>query len=90
MYDVSEDALRRQVRSLCRRYGGWQQYSVFEFEVTRQQRSEFETECRSLRDSADGQVAIRIVSIQDSTVIGNCQQEQEDDEDDSGNPANIV
>lgn len=86
MYDVSEDALRRQLRSLCRRYGGWQQYSVFEFEVTRQQRSEFETECRSLTNDADGQVAIRVVSIQDSTVIGNRQQ----DEDDSGNPANIV
>lgn len=94
MYDVSTDALRRQVRSLCRRFGGWQQYSVFEMELTRQQRLEFQERCQSLIDEAEVAAEVRIITAQDDTTIGarygSTDNNEPRDEDDTDDPANIV
>ena len=53
-YDVSEDRNRRKVYQTLQRYGAWQQYSVFELEVTKTERVELEDELESHIDPSDG------------------------------------
>ena len=53
-YDVSEDRNRRKVYQTLQRYGAWQQYSVFELEVSKTERVELEDELESHIDPSDG------------------------------------
>lgn len=53
-YDVSDDANRRGVYRTLRQYGAWQQYSVFELEVTKTQRVELEDKLEDQIDASDG------------------------------------
>lgn len=53
-YDISDDSNRRSVYRTLRQYGAWQQYSVFELEVTKTQRVELEDKLESQIDSSDG------------------------------------
>lgn len=53
-YDVSDDKNRRRVYQTLQRYGAWQQYSVFELEVSKTERVELEDELESHIDPSDG------------------------------------
>ncbi len=53
-YDISEDANRRRVYNTLQRYGAWQQYSVFELEVSKTERVELEDELNSHIEPSDG------------------------------------
>ena len=53
-YDVSDDTNRRRVYQTLQRYGAWQQYSVFELEVSKTERVELEDELESQIDPSDG------------------------------------
>jgi len=53
-YDISEDANRRRVYNTLQRYGAWQQYSVFELEVSKTERVELEDELKSHIEPSDG------------------------------------
>lgn len=53
-YDVSEDKNRRRVYQTLQRYGAWQQYSVFELEVSKTERVELEDELESHIEESDG------------------------------------
>lgn len=66
-YDVSDDGNRRQVYQTLQRYGAWQQYSVFEVDISRTQRVELEAELEAAIDSADGD-RIRLYRLCESCV----------------------
>lgn len=66
-YDVSDDANRRRVYRTLERYGAWQQYSVFELDVTKAERVELEDELASHIEPADGD-RIRIYRLCDACV----------------------
>jgi CRISPR-associated protein Cas2 len=66
-YDVSDDANRRRVYRTLERYGAWQQYSVFELEVSRTERVELEDELQTHIEPADGD-RIRIYRLCDSCL----------------------
>ena len=66
-YDVSSDANRRRVYRTLQRYGAWQQYSVFELEVTRTERVELEDELESHIEPSDGD-RVRIYRLCDSCL----------------------
>jgi CRISPR-associated protein Cas2 len=66
-YDVSNDANRRRVYRTLERYGAWQQYSVFELDVTKAERVELEDELASHIEPADGD-RIRIYRLCDACV----------------------
>lgn len=66
-YDVSDDANRRQVYRTLQRYGAWQQYSVFEVDISRTQRVELEDELKTAIDPADGD-RIRMYRLCESCV----------------------
>ena len=53
-YDISKDRNRRKVYQTLQRYGAWQQYSVFELEVSKAERVELEDELESHIDPSDG------------------------------------
>ena len=53
-YDVSDDKNRRRVYQTLQRYGAWQQYSIFELEISKTERVELEDELQSHIDSSDG------------------------------------
>ncbi len=53
-YDVSDDGNRRQVYRTLERYGAWQQYSVFELDISKTERVELESELESLIEPTDG------------------------------------
>ena len=53
-YDVSSDANRRRVYRTLQRYGAWQQYSVFEVEVSKTKRVELEDELKDHLVPSDG------------------------------------
>jgi len=74
-YDVSNDANRRRVYRTLERYGAWQQYSVFELEVSKTERVELEDELETHIEPADGD-RIRIyrlcgACLDATTDIGN-------------------
>jgi CRISPR-associated protein Cas2 len=66
-YDVSDDANRRQVYQTLQRYGAWQQYSVFEVDISRTQRVELEDELAAAIAPTDGD-RIRIYRLCESCV----------------------
>lgn len=66
-YDISDDANRRQVYKTLRQYGAWQQYSVFELEVTKTQRVELEDKLDGLIEPSDGD-RIRIYRLCDACL----------------------
>ena len=66
-YDVSSDANRRRVYRTLQRYGAWQQYSVFELEVTKTERVELEDELESHIEPSDGD-RVRIYRLCDSCL----------------------
>jgi len=53
-YDISKDRNRRKVYQTLQRYGAWQQYSVFELEVSKAERVELEDELESHIEPSDG------------------------------------
>ena len=53
-YDVSSDVNRRRVYRTLQRYGAWQQYSVFEVEVSKTERVELEDELEGHLEPNDG------------------------------------
>jgi CRISPR-associated protein Cas2 len=66
-YDISDDANRRRVYRTLREYGAWQQYSVFELEVTKSQRVELEDRLEGHIDAEDGD-RIRLYRLCDACV----------------------
>jgi len=66
-YDVSDDSNRRSVYRTLQRYGAWQQYSVFELEISRTDRVELEDELESHIEPADGD-RIRIYRLCDACL----------------------
>lgn len=64
IYDISSDNKRRQVYKVLRRYGAWKQYSAFEVDLTRTQKTEL---IHSLENiiSSGGQVRLY-------KICGNC------------------
>ncbi|WP_135855252.1 CRISPR-associated endonuclease Cas2 [Halorussus salinus] len=53
-YDISSDANRRRVYRTLQRYGAWQQYSVFEVDVSKAERVELEDELEGHLEPSDG------------------------------------
>ena len=53
-YDISSDANRRRVYRTLQRYGAWQQYSVFEVDVSKAERVELEDELEEHLEPSDG------------------------------------
>lgn len=66
-YDVSSDGNRRRVRRTLKRYGAWKQYSVFEVEVTKTERTELEEDLKSEIDAGDGD-RIRIYRLCEACI----------------------
>lgn len=66
-YDISDDANRRRVYRTLERYGAWQQYSVFELEISKTQRVELEAELASHIEPADGD-RIRLYRICEACI----------------------
>ena len=66
-YDISEDANRRRVYNTLQRYGAWQQYSVFELEVSKTERVELEDELNTHIEPSDGD-RIRIYRLCSSCI----------------------
>lgn len=66
-YDVSQDSNRRRVYRTLQRYGAWQQYSVFELEVSKTERVELEDELESHIEPGDGD-RIRIYRLCESCL----------------------
>jgi len=66
-YDVSDDSNRRSVYRTLQRYGAWQQYSVFELEISKTDRVELEDELESHIDPSDGD-RIRIYRLCDACL----------------------
>jgi len=66
-YDISDDTNRRRVYRTLQRYGAWQQYSVFELEISKTDRVELEDELESHIDPGDGD-RIRIYRLCDACV----------------------
>ncbi|WP_336326272.1 CRISPR-associated endonuclease Cas2 [Halovenus sp. HT40] len=66
-YDISDDSNRRRVYNALERYGAWQQYSVFELEISKTDRVELEDELESLIDPSDGD-RIRIYRLCDACL----------------------
>jgi len=61
-YDVSHDGNRRRVYKTLQRYGAWQQYSVFELEISKTDRVELEDKLESHIEPDDGD-RIRIYQL---------------------------
>jgi CRISPR-associated protein Cas2 len=53
-YDISKDSNRRRVYDILQRYGAWQQYSVFELEISKTDRVELEDELKAQIEPSDG------------------------------------
>ena len=53
-YDISDDSNRRRVYNTLQRYGAWQQYSVFELEISKTDRVELEDELEAQIEPSDG------------------------------------
>lgn len=53
-YDISSDANRRRVYRTLQRYGAWQQYSIFEVEISKAERVELEDELEGHLEPSDG------------------------------------
>jgi len=53
-YDISKDSNRRRVYNTLQRYGAWQQYSVFELEISKTDRVELEDELKAQIEPSDG------------------------------------
>lgn len=66
-YDISDDSNRRRVYNTLERYGAWQQYSVFELEISKTDRVELEDELESHIDPSDGD-RIRIYRLCDACL----------------------
>ena len=66
-YDVSSDSNRRRVYRTLERYGAWQQYSVFEVDVSKAERVELEDELAGRIDEGDGD-RVRIYRLCDSCL----------------------
>jgi CRISPR-associated protein Cas2 len=66
-YDVSDDGNRRRVRRTLRRYGAWQQFSLFELQVSKSDRVELEDDLESCIDANDGD-RIRIYRLCESCL----------------------
>lgn len=64
IYDISSDDVRRSVYKTLRSYGAWKQYSAFEVDLTRTQKTELK---HRLENIARGNAKIRIYRI-----CGNC------------------
>lgn len=73
-YDISDDRNRRRVFRTLESYGAWQQYSVFEVEVSKTARVELEDELESHIEPSDGD-RIRVYRLcksclEDTTDLG--------------------
>lgn len=62
-YDVSEDDLRRRVRTACRAYGGRRQYSLFEMYLRDHERAELIADLEDLLDQRTDYASVKIYSI---------------------------
>ncbi len=63
-YDASADAVRRRIRSICRKYGARQQYSLFEVRLSPTERAKLVDELAQVVNGDDvEQVHIRIYSV---------------------------
>lgn len=62
-YDVSDDRLRRRIRTACRAYGGRQQYSLFEMYLTEHERAELVADLESLLDERTGYASVKMYSV---------------------------
>jgi CRISPR-associated protein Cas2 len=60
IYDISDDKRRRDVFKTLKSYGAWKQYSAFEVDLTKTQKTELEHELNSLITEKDN---IRIYRI---------------------------
>lgn len=66
-YDISEDSNRRRVYNTLQRYGAWQQYSVFELDISKTDRVELEDELETHIEPSDGD-RIRIYRLCESCI----------------------
>lgn len=62
-YDVSEDSLRRRVRTACRAYGGRQQYSLFEMYLHEHERAELIADLESVLNARSEYASVKIYSV---------------------------
>lgn len=63
-YDVTDDRLRERIRSVCRKYGARQQYSLFEVQLSPTERAQMIEELREIAASADeGRIHVRVYSV---------------------------
>lgn len=86
-YDVSEDRTRSRVRSVCRKYGARQQYSLFEVRLSAVERAEMVDELRQVVNGCETGIArVRIYSVGPRENDINIPESADDDEE----PANIV
>lgn len=80
-YDVSEDDLRRRVRTACRAYGGRQQYSLFEMYLRDNERAELITDLEDLLAQRTDHASVKVYSVgpQDrDTTLGEASTEKPD------------
>ena len=70
IYDISNDKTRRDVYKTLKSYGAWKQYSAFEVDLTRTQKTELIHQLKSIIPSDE---KIRIYRI-----CGKCQKHIQD------------
>lgn len=86
-YDVSDDRIRSRVRSVCRKYGARQQYSLFEVQLSNTERAEMADELEQVVSECDPGVArVRIYSVGPKTNDIDIPERT----DSTDEPANIV
>lgn len=63
-YDISSDTLRSNVRSVCRKYGARQQYSLFEVRLSETEKAKLIDELQQVVSAGESpRVHIRIYSV---------------------------
>ena len=80
-YDVSEDSLRRRVRTACRAYGGRRQYSLFEMYLSEYERAKLVVDLKELLSQRTDYASVKIYSVGPSerdTMLGETPPEEPD------------
>lgn len=77
MYDVSSDAARRKLFNYLESWGGWQQYSVFELEISESELLKIEDRLEELITDVEG-------SIQIIHICASCKEKRKEMGDVSG------
>ena len=86
-YDISRDTLRSNVRSICRKYGARQQYSLFEVRLSETEKANLIDELQQTVSASEGDhVHIRIYSVGQRANDVDIPEQAGSDE----KPANIV